>query len=199
MSQQDWMLMHRVAAGDEGALGELYDRFSPLVYKVAWQFQPSHAEAEDAVQEIFVRLWRTADRFDPRRAKLVTWVMLIARRHLIDRLRRNSVRPSASSFEGDLQSPGDDVGPGRAREGAEALEHQVERRMGRRDRFERLQDRIGISDLAQEPDREVDRPRLLGAQAGNPSRPLGEPFAQPLGQRDPQEHSHGCAVLTGAR
>ena len=99
MDQPDWMLMHRVAAGDEAAIGELYDRFSPLVYKVAWQFQPSHAEAEDAVQEIFVRLWQTADRFDPRRAKLVTWVMLIARRHLIDRLRRSSVRPKTSSMD----------------------------------------------------------------------------------------------------
>ena len=102
MSQQDWMLMHRVAAGDEEAIGELYDRFGPLVYKVAWQFQPSQPEAEDAVQEIFVRLWQTADRFDPRRAKLVTWVMLIARRHLIDRLRRSSVRPTTTQFEGEI-------------------------------------------------------------------------------------------------
>jgi RNA polymerase sigma-70 factor (ECF subfamily) len=45
------------------------------------------------VQEVFVRLWKTADRFDPHRAKLVTWVMLITRRHLIDRLRRQSARP----------------------------------------------------------------------------------------------------------
>jgi RNA polymerase sigma-70 factor (ECF subfamily) len=101
MSRQDWMLMHRVASGDEEAIGELYDRFGSLVYKVAWQFHPSQAEAEDAVQEIFIRLWQTADRFDPRRAKLVTWVMLIARRHLIDRLRRSSVRPSTTPFEGD--------------------------------------------------------------------------------------------------
>jgi len=101
MSQLDWALMNRVAAGDEEAMSELYDRFGPLVYKVAWQFQPSHAEAEDAVQEIFVRLWQTADRFDPRRAKLVTWVMLIARRHLIDRLRRSSVRPTPRTLEGE--------------------------------------------------------------------------------------------------
>jgi RNA polymerase sigma-70 factor (ECF subfamily) len=109
MSQADWMLMHRVAAGDEEAIAELYDRFGPLVYKVAWQFQPSHSEAEDAVQEIFIRLWQTADRFDPRRAKLVTWVMLIARRHLIDRLRRSSVRPTTTSSESEFsrnEAPG---------------------------------------------------------------------------------------------
>jgi RNA polymerase sigma-70 factor, ECF subfamily len=99
MSQQDWMLMHRVAAGDERAVAELYDRFGSLVFKVARQFLPSQAEAEDAVQEVFIRLWQTADRYDPRRAKLVTWVMLIARRHLIDRIRRSAVRPTESAMD----------------------------------------------------------------------------------------------------
>ncbi len=101
MSQQDWMLMHRVAAGDEVAVAELYERFGCLVYKVARQLLPTRAEAEDAVQEVFIRLWQTADRYDPRRAKLVTWVMLIARRHLIDRLRRNAVRGGATQFRSD--------------------------------------------------------------------------------------------------
>ncbi|MFK7959686.1 MAG: RNA polymerase sigma factor [Phycisphaerales bacterium] len=99
---EDLLLMHRVSTGDEDAISELYDRFGTLVFKVAWQFHPSHAEAEDAVHEIFIRLWQTADRFDPRRAKLVTWVMLIARRHLIDRLRRRSARPRPGTLEDDL-------------------------------------------------------------------------------------------------
>jgi len=102
----DLLLMHRVSTGEEGAIEDLYDRFAPLVFKVAWQFHQSHAEAEDAVQEIFIRLWQTADRFDPRRAKLVTWVMLIARRHLIDRLRRSSVRPRPGTLEGDVMGRG---------------------------------------------------------------------------------------------
>ena len=113
MSQQVWMLMHRVAAGDDQAVAELYDRFGSLVYKVARQFLPNQVEAEDAVQEVFVRLWQTADRYDPRRAKLVTWVMLIARRHLIDRIRRSAVRPSTSAFEGDVASQAADNVPDR--------------------------------------------------------------------------------------
>lgn len=114
MSQQDWMLMHRVAAGDERAVAELYDRFGSLVYKVSRQFLSSQAEAEDAVQEVFVRLWQTADRYDPRRAKLVTWVMLIARRHLIDRIRRSAVRPTESAMENtDFQSAASDAAPER--------------------------------------------------------------------------------------
>ena len=111
MSQEDWMLMHRVAAGDEGAIGDLYDRFSALVFKVARQFLSSQPEAEDAVQEVFIRLWQTADRYDPRRAKLVTWVMLIARRHLIDQLRRKAVRPSPGVLEEDLAASRHDDRP----------------------------------------------------------------------------------------
>ena len=101
MGQDDWLLMHRVADGDEGAVAELYDRFGSLVFKVARQLLPSRAEAEDAVQEVFIRLWQTAERYDPRRAKLVTWVMLIARRHLIDRLRRNAVRGTPGTLQAD--------------------------------------------------------------------------------------------------
>lgn len=113
MSQQDWMLMRRVASGEEAAVTELYERFETLVYKVSRQLMPTKADAEDAVQEIFVRLWRTSDRYDPRRAKLVTWVMLIARRHLIDRLRRSAVRPFETSFESATSGPKDTKRPER--------------------------------------------------------------------------------------
>ena len=92
-------LMRRIAADDEGAVGELYDRFGSLVYRMAFQALPSRTDAEDAVQEVFVRLWRTADRYDADRSALVTWVMLIARRHLVDKLRRTRSRISAVSVE----------------------------------------------------------------------------------------------------
>jgi len=127
MSQQDWMLMHRVAAGDEEAVAQLYDRFSPLVFKVARQLLPNRAEAEDAMQEVFVRLWKTADRYDPRRAKLVTWVMLITRRHLIDRLRRSAVRPDTCTIEGDFTSSGRHEGPERGPLDAERNQRLRER------------------------------------------------------------------------
>lgn len=88
----DVELMRRVASGDESAIEELYDRFGSLVYRMSLQAMPTRADAEDAVQEIFVRLWQTAKRFDPKRAALVTWIMLISRRHLVDRLRRSNAR-----------------------------------------------------------------------------------------------------------
>jgi RNA polymerase sigma-70 factor (ECF subfamily) len=95
----DLSLMRRVAANDEAAVSELYDRFGSLVYRMAFQAMPTRAEAEDAVQEVFVRLWRTAGRYDPKRAALVTWVMLISRRHLVDKLRRTRARVKASSLD----------------------------------------------------------------------------------------------------
>lgn len=100
-NHEDWMLMQAVAEGDESAIDTLYERFGTFVYRCVRQALSNRAEAEDAVQEIFVRLWKTADRYDPTRAKLVTWVMLIAKRHAIDRLRRKQVRPTNLSLEGD--------------------------------------------------------------------------------------------------
>lgn len=109
--RSDWDLMQRVAAGEERAIEELYGRFGALVYQSARQVLKSRAEVEDAVQEIFVRLWQTADRFDPTRAKLVTWVMLISRRHLIDRLRRQSVRPDRAALDESRNDAGGAIAP----------------------------------------------------------------------------------------
>lgn len=114
MNHEDWELMQRVASGEEVAASELYGRFGALVFKSSRQVLSTRAEAEDAVQEVFVRLWKTADRYDPTRAKLVTWVMLIARRHLIDRLRRRQVRPTNVSLEGDPGQTNDAPKPGSA-------------------------------------------------------------------------------------
>ncbi len=102
IENEDWMLMQKIAQGNEVAVRTLYDRFGSLVFRNACQVLGSVAEAEDATQEVFVQIWRTADRYDPTRAKLVTWVMLISRRMLIDRLRRRMVRPAAMSLDEGL-------------------------------------------------------------------------------------------------
>ena len=110
-NEPDYRLMRRVAIGEEEAVAELYDRFGPLVFKLSRQFLTNTAESEDAVQEIFVRLWQTADRFDPRKAKLVTWVMLITRRHLIDRIRKKTVRPKQQELGEHLGESATDAPP----------------------------------------------------------------------------------------
>ncbi len=103
----DYALMQRVASGEEAAIAELYDRFGSLVYRMAYQTMPSRADAEDVVQEVFVRLWRTADRYDPKRAALVTWVMLLSRRHMVDRLRRARARIKPGTLDEGWSPPAD--------------------------------------------------------------------------------------------
>ena len=103
--------MQRVAADDQAAIEELYDRFGSLVYRMAYQAMPTRSEAEDVVQEVFVRLWRTAGRYDPKRAALVTWVMLISRRHMVDRLRRYRSRVKAGVLEDDWSAAADTQSP----------------------------------------------------------------------------------------
>lgn len=101
----DLALMKRIAAGEEAAVVELYDRFGSLIYRLAYQAMPTRDEAEDAVQEVFVRLWKTADRFDPSRAALVTWVLLITRRHLVDRMRRSQSRIKPVRMNEEFRPP----------------------------------------------------------------------------------------------
>lgn len=131
----DFELMQRVARDEEAAIEELYARFGALVYQAARQVLRSRSETEDAVQEVFVRLWQTAGRFDPQRAKLVTWVMLITRRHLIDRLRRQSARPERNAVDearfdggGVPARPDERLGASEeANEGRERLRRQLSR------------------------------------------------------------------------
>lgn len=97
--EDDLNLMQRVAKDDAEAIALLYDRFGSLVYRMAYQAMPSRSDAEDVVQDVFVRLWRTAGRYDPKRAALVTWVMLLARRLMVDRLRRVKARVRTSPLQ----------------------------------------------------------------------------------------------------
>ena len=98
----DYELMQSVSHNKESAVSELFDRFGSLIFRMAYQSMPTRSEAEDAVQEIFVRLWRTADRYDPRKAALVTWVMLLTRRHLVDKLRRKRSRIKTAMLDDSL-------------------------------------------------------------------------------------------------
>jgi len=85
--------LERIAAGDAAAVNECLDRYSALVWSLARRFLSNYADAEDAVQEIFVEVWRTAERYDPDVSSEATFICTIARRRLIDRLRRRQRQP----------------------------------------------------------------------------------------------------------
>ena len=80
--------LQRVAAGDQSAVRVFVERYSAALWSLTRKYCGNTAEAEDAVQDIFVELWEKADRFDPGKASEYTFVTMIARRRLIDRLRR---------------------------------------------------------------------------------------------------------------
>jgi RNA polymerase sigma factor (sigma-70 family) len=86
-------ILERVAAGDPSAPAACIERFSGLVWSLARRLCPSATDAEDAVQEIFIDLWKSAARFDSGIASETTFVAMIARRRLIDRGRRRMRRP----------------------------------------------------------------------------------------------------------
>lgn len=87
----DESLTARVAAGDVAAFTQLYERYARRIY--AWCVHTlGPGRAEDAVQEIFLRLWQAAAQFDPTRGRFVTWFFAIARHHLMHELRRAGVR-----------------------------------------------------------------------------------------------------------
>jgi RNA polymerase sigma factor (sigma-70 family) len=94
-------LLRRVAAGDDAAMEACLDRYGGLVWSLARRFAPTRADAEDAVQEIFIELWRVADRYDPAIASEPTFIATIARRRLIDRRRRDDRRPTTSPWDDD--------------------------------------------------------------------------------------------------
>lgn len=83
----------RIASGDGAAVSACIDQFGALVWALARRLTPNRADAEDAVQEIFLDVWKSAARFDPRQGSEKTFIATIARRRLIDRLRRSTVRP----------------------------------------------------------------------------------------------------------
>ena len=91
-------LLTRIANGDQSAVPECISRYGGLIWTLARRRLASREDAEDVVQEIFVDLWRSADRFDPLVAEEITFVAMIARRRVIDRLRQRSVLPQTASM-----------------------------------------------------------------------------------------------------
>jgi RNA polymerase sigma-70 factor (ECF subfamily) len=84
----DQRLMRSFAARDAGAANALYRRFAGRIYGLGLVMLGSDAAAQDLVQDTFVKLWRSADRYDRSRGKLETWVLLMARSLAIDAIRR---------------------------------------------------------------------------------------------------------------
>ena len=80
-------LLTLTARGDQAAFEAVYDRIAPAVFGLVLRVLRDVAQSEEVAQEALLEVWRTADRFDPGRGAAVSWVMTIAHRRAVDRVR----------------------------------------------------------------------------------------------------------------
>lgn len=87
------------AAGDRAAFSELYDQTAPRVFGLVRRLLVDAAQAEEVTQDVYLEAWQTAARFDPTRGSAVTWLLTLAHRRAVDR-----VRASQAARERDLKA-----------------------------------------------------------------------------------------------
>ena len=106
----DLEIVARLAAGDERALGILYDRYGALAFSLASAIVHDTADAEEVVAEVFSQVWRTASSFDAGRGSVVAWVSTIARTRSLDLIRsqkrRARIMDEAAAMSSEGSSPG---------------------------------------------------------------------------------------------
>ncbi len=101
----DQAILQRVANGDGNAVEDCLNKYGGLVWSLARRMLRNSEDAEDAVQEIFVDIWKNAERFDESKSSETTFIAMIARRRLIDRIRYSTRRISADSLDDVLLEP----------------------------------------------------------------------------------------------
>lgn len=107
----DEEIIARLSAGESWAMAVLYDRYARLVFSLALRILNDRGAAEEAVQEIFVKVWRRARDYRAERGRFSSWLTGIAHNHAIDELRRRRARPSASDDAADAMEQVVDTAP----------------------------------------------------------------------------------------
>lgn len=98
-SAADIALLDRIARRDQGGLAELYDRHCRLLFSLILRILRDRGEAEDVLQEVFVRVWDRADSYNPSLGTPAAWLVRISRNRAIDRLRSRTVRAGIQAPE----------------------------------------------------------------------------------------------------
>ena len=99
MNPDESQLVSRVAKGDERAFLSLYDRYASRVYALTLRVLGDNMLAEEATQDTFLKLWSRAKLFNPHKGSLIPWLLTIAHRTALDRLRLENRRPPASNAQ----------------------------------------------------------------------------------------------------
>jgi RNA polymerase sigma-70 factor (ECF subfamily) len=107
----DVRLIERIVARDQSALAQLYDRHCRLLFTLILRILKDRGEAEDVLQEVFVRVWDRADRYDQALGAPAAWLARISRNRAIDRLRARAVRADLAVASSDPMPPSADPAP----------------------------------------------------------------------------------------
>jgi RNA polymerase sigma-70 factor, ECF subfamily len=112
----DIALLQRIVARDQTAVAELYDRHSAVMFSVILRILRNASDAEEVLQEVFVRVWTRAATYDERLGAPAAWLTRMARNRAIDRLRSKRTRsdvdaPEAIDAGGDQRTPASTVTP----------------------------------------------------------------------------------------
>ena len=94
-------ILARIAAGEDGSFELLIEKYGNLVWSIGKKFLYRQSDLEDAVQEVFIAIWKSANKFDANKAKEITFVSMIARRRFIDHLRKISKHKNLESIDDD--------------------------------------------------------------------------------------------------
>ncbi len=94
-------LIALIVEEQQEALSLLYDRYSRLVFSLAYRTIGDSALAEEITQEVFLRVWEKAHTYRPEQAKVVTWIASITRYRAIDLLRKRKIRPEGNQADWD--------------------------------------------------------------------------------------------------
>lgn len=98
-------ILQRIGSGDRAAVDVCLNKYGGLVWSIARKMLRNTDDAEDAVQEIFIDIWKNAAKFDATKASETTFIAMIARRRIIDRIRSTNRRVSTDSLDDLLVQP----------------------------------------------------------------------------------------------
>jgi RNA polymerase sigma-70 factor (ECF subfamily) len=100
-------LLAQIGAGDREAFRELYARFSTPLFSLALRLVGDRGEAEELLQDAFVKIWRHAAAYDARKSRPFTWAVTVVRRTCIDHLRKHRRAPAPAPLPDDDTAPAD--------------------------------------------------------------------------------------------